>query len=99
MKTKVAIISILTVLTLGATSAFAAFGVQTKTSHCVAGAVPDTACSPGAVLTTDAKVVCVVGYTKKVRDVSTATKKKVFKEYGIVWANHSNYEVDHIISI
>ncbi len=75
------------------------YGIQTKTSHCVAGVVPDTACSPGAVLTTDIPTICTVGYTKTVRDVSTATRKKVFKEYGIAWSEHSNYEVDHIISL
>lgn len=78
---------------------FASYGVQTKTNHCVAGAVPDATCSPGAVLTTNIKMICTVGYTKTVRNVSTATKKKVFKEYDIPYAQHSNYEVDHIISL
>ena len=66
---------------------------------CVVGVLPDLTCSPGAVLTTDIKTICTVGYTKTVRDVSTATKKKVFKEYGILYSQHSNYEVDHIISL
>lgn len=99
MKTKIVTIAILSLFIFGATPALATFGVQTKTSHCIAGAVPDTACSPGAVLTTDASIVCVSGYTKKVRDVTTSTKKKVFKEYGIAWSTRSNYEVDHIISL
>ncbi len=99
MKTKIVAISILVLSIFGATPALATFGIQTKTSHCVAGATPDTACSPGAVLTTNASIVCVSGYTKKVRDVTTATKKKVFKEYGIAWSARSNYEVDHIISL
>ncbi|MCE9585608.1 HNH endonuclease [Candidatus Nomurabacteria bacterium] len=99
MKTKIVAISILILSIFGATPALATFGIQTKTSHCVAGATPDTACSPGAVLTTDANIVCVSGYTKKVRDVTTATKKKVFKEYGLAWSTRSNYEVDHIISL
>ena len=75
------------------------YGIQTKTSNCVTSTLPDPACSPGAVLTTDTKVICVVGYTKTVRDVSDSLKKKVFKEYGILWSKHSNYEVDHIISL
>ncbi len=62
-------------------------------------ALPDPTCSPGAVLTTDVKTICKVGYTKTVRDVSTATKKNVFKEYGIPYSLHGNYEVDHIISL
>ena len=76
------------------------YGVQTKTSQCVANvALPDSACTPGAVYTTNTKVICVVGYTKTVRNVSTATKKKVFQEYGIPWSKRSNYEVDHLISL
>jgi len=45
--------------------------------------MPDPTCSPGAVLTTDIKTICRVGYTATVRNVSTATKKKVFQEYDI----------------
>ena len=101
MKTKTISFSImfLLLLTFTASPALATYGVQTKTSHCVAGALPDPACSPGAVLTTDSKIVCVVGYTKKVRDVSTATMKNVFKEYNLPWSTRSNYEIDHIISL
>jgi len=80
--------------------ALAAYGVQTKISHCVANqASPDLACTPGAILTTNTSVVCTTGYTKTVRNVSTATKKKVFAEYGIPYSQHSNYEVDHLISL
>ena len=79
---------------------FATYGVQTKTSNCIANqTLPDSACSPGAVLTTDTKVICKSGYTKTVRNVTEATKKKVFKEYGIPYSLRSNYEVDHIISL
>ena len=95
-------ISIIVLLLFGAApaSSFAAYGVQTKTSECIANQVlPDPACTPGAVLTTNTTVICKVGYTKTVRDVSTATKKKVFQEYGIPWAQRSNYEVDHLISL
>ncbi len=100
MKTK--IISLLVVIALlfsASPSLAATYGVQTKTKHCITGALPDTACSPGAVMTTDVQKICTVGYTKTVRDVSTATKKKVFAEYDIPYSQHSNYEVDHIISL
>lgn len=87
-------------LILSTNFAFAIYGVQTKTSGCVANqTLPDSACSPGAVLTTDTKVICKSGYTKTVRNVTESTKKKVFKEYGIPYVQHSNYEVDHIISL
>lgn len=101
MKTKILWFSVLLlfVFNLTISPVFAVYGVQTKTNHCIAGVLPDTACSPGAVLTTDSKVVCVVGYTKKVRAVTTATMKKVFKEYDLSWSNRSNYEIDHLISL
>jgi hypothetical protein len=78
----------------------ASYGVRTKTSGCTANqALPDPACSPGAVLTTDTSVICVSGYTRTVRNVSDSEKQQVFAEYGIPWSEHSNYEVDHIISL
>ncbi len=80
--------------------AFAIYGVQTKTINCIANqTLPDSACSPGTVLTTDTKVICKSGYTKTVRNVTDSTKKKVFKEYSIPYSQRSNYEVDHIISL
>ena len=100
MKTKIfSIIAILSLFILGAPQAFATYGVQTKISHCIVSALPDPACSPGAVLTTNVKTICTVGYTKTVRDVSLATRKKVFSEYGIPYSQSVNYEVDHIISL
>lgn len=80
--------------------AFATYGVQTKTSNCIANQIlQDSACTPGAVLTTDISVICKPGYTKTVRNVSDATRQKVFAEYGIPYSEHSNYEVDHLISL
>ena len=93
------IIITLSILLIGPTPSFASYGIQTKTSHCISSALPDTDCSPGDVLTTDVKTICTVGYTKTVRDVSTATKKKVYSEYDIPYSKHSDYEVDHIISL
>ena len=74
-----------------------AYGVSTT---CTANiALPDPKCTPGVVLTTDVKTICTVGYTTTVRDVTTATKKQVFKNYGIPFNQSSNYEVDHLISL
>jgi hypothetical protein len=92
-------IVLISILIFSSGNVLAGYGIQTKTSHCVDSVLPDPACSPGAVLTTDVKIICTIGYTKTVRDVSTATKKKVFKEYDLPWSTHSNYEVDHIISL
>lgn len=82
------------------TTAQPTYGVRAKTSGCVANqTLPDPACSPGAVLTTDTSVICVSGYTQTVRNVPDSVKQKVFAEYGIPWSEHSGYEVDHIISL
>jgi len=87
-------------LLFAAFPALVAYGVQTKTSNCTANQIlQDPACTPGAVLTTNTSIICKVGYTKTVRDVSDTTKKKVFAEYGIPYSQHSNYEVDHLISL
>lgn len=78
----------------------AAYGVQTKIANCASNAVlPDSDCTSGAILTTDISVICKSGYTKTVRNVTTAEKKKVFAEYGIPYSQHSGYEVDHLISL
>lgn len=83
-------------------SAKETYGQRTKTAKCVMlfnQALPDSGCTPGAILATSSKVICVSGYTKRVRNVSVATKKAVFKEYGIDYSKHSNFEVDHLISL
>lgn len=100
MKIKIISLIALLLFLFGVTPSLAVtYGIQTKTVHCISSALPDPSCSPGVVLTTDITKICKVGYTKTVRDVSTATKKKVFSEYDIPYSQHSNYEVDHIISL
>ncbi len=93
-------IIIITLFFLSSVVSAQTYGIHIKTSGCRANqTLPDSNCTPGAVLTTDTSIVCVSGYTNTVRNVSLSTKKKVFKEYGIPWALHSNYEVDHLISL
>ncbi len=85
---------------IAVTPSAAELGARTKSSGCSADqSLPDSACSPGAVLTTDIQTICVPGYTKTVRDVPQSEKQEVFAEYGIDWAQHSGYEVDHLISL
>ena len=75
-------------------------GQRTKTSGCeVRGALPDPACTPGAVLTTDSRVVCVSGYASKTRAVTTSTKNQSYAEYGITSHTAGEYEVDHLVSL
>jgi hypothetical protein len=77
------------------------WGVQTKTSGCMAsGGLPDSACTPGALLATGTKeAICQSGYASTVRNVPTSEKNQVYAEYAI--ANHASgqYEVDHLVSL
>jgi Protein of unknown function (DUF3761) len=43
--------------------------------------------------------ICRSGYTRSVRHVTVATKKRVFAEYGISYDEHRDYEVDHLIPL
>lgn len=75
---------------------------QTKTTGCqVEGPLPDHACTPGAVfVSATPEVICVSGYTKQVRNVSTATKKRMFAAYAISYPQPTgSYEVDHLIPL
>ena len=73
-----------------------------KTSGChVKGALPDSLCTPGArfSLVTTAEV-CVRGYSKNVRNVTTATKNAVYVAYGMTrHFNMATGEVDHLVSL
>jgi hypothetical protein len=77
------------------------FGVQTKTSGCVAsGGLPDPGCTPGALLSTGTKdAICQSGYASSVRNVPTSLKDQVYAEYGIASHFPGEYEVDHLVSL
>jgi hypothetical protein len=97
---KLAIILPMVLLAVSVQTTIADYGVQTNTSGCTANqALPDSACTPGAVLTTDTSIICKSGYTKTVKNVPLAESKQVFTEYGIPYNQHSKYEVDHLISL
>ena len=77
------------------------WGVQTKTSGCVAsGALQDQGCSPGDIFP-DATVsqICTPGYSQSVRNVPESEKNQVYAEYGIASHVTGQYEVDHLISL
>ncbi|GGJ86939.1 sunset domain-containing protein [Deinococcus aquiradiocola] len=60
---------------------------------------PDPVRTPGDVLTSDPRVVCVSGYTKTVRNVPQALKEQVYRSYGITSRESGEYEIDHLISL
>ncbi|MDR3642463.1 MAG: hypothetical protein P4L74_02430 [Candidatus Doudnabacteria bacterium] len=74
---------------------------RTKTNNCViSGALPDSSCTPGAIIATATKdQICSSGYSKSTRDVSESTKNQVYAEYGITAHAAGQYEVDHYISL
>lgn len=61
--------------------------------------LPDPDLSPGAVLPAGPAEICVPGYTRKVRNVSTATKNKVYADYHISHHGTGEYEIDHIVPL
>ena len=58
----------------------------------------DTIATPGVVLTKDSAVICHQK-TSLIRHVTPAMHRFIFKEYGINYAIHLQYEDDHLISL
>lgn len=77
------------------------FGKITKFSGCVVhDSLPDKACTPGSIFKSVSKSqVCIPGYSRFVRHVSTQTKNEVLKRYGIATSKNNEYEIDHLISL
>ncbi len=77
-------------------------GERTKTSDCqINGPLPDSECTPGSVFPEATReIICVKGYTKTVRSVSVATKRKIYTAYGISYPQPTgSYEADHLIPL
>jgi hypothetical protein len=74
---------------------------RTKTAGCRArGALPDRACTPGAVFAfATTREICVPGYSSSVRNVPASEKRAAYAEYGIAAHRRGQYEVDHLISL
>ena len=79
----------------------AQIGQRTKSSGCqVNGALPDSACTPGAIFPSATKdQVCQSGYAKSVRDVPDKEKDQAYAEYGISSHSPGQYEADHLVSL
>ena len=85
----------------GTASASHQWGAPTKSSGCrAANALQDGACTPGDIIPTATKeMICVPGYSKSVRNVTTSEKDRVYAEYGIASHVAGEYEVDHLVSL
>ncbi len=73
-----------------------------KTSGCLLrGPLPDAGCTPGGVFANAAtSTICVPGYTKGVRSVSTKLRKQLYAAYGISYpVPTGTYELDHLIPL
>lgn len=76
------------------------YGVQQKTAGCrPVNGLPDSACTPGAVLNATVSQICQSGYASSVRNVPTSEKNQVYAEYGISHHATGDFEVDHLISL
>jgi hypothetical protein len=71
-----------------------------RTAGChVNGLLPDAACTPGGVQTTDLRIVCHTA-TQGRRQVSRELRRRVFEAYGLPPHEPSGaYEVDHLVPL
>jgi hypothetical protein len=75
-------------------------GLATKHGGCQArGALPDPACTPGAVMTKDLDVICHRAARAR-RHVEASVHKLAFAEYGYTFPQaRGAFEVDHLIPL
>jgi hypothetical protein len=75
-------------------------GPATKHGGCQAnGALPDPACTPGAVMTKDIDIICHHA-TRARRHVEASVHKLAFAEYGYGFPQPmGTFEVDHLIPL
>jgi hypothetical protein len=63
-------------------------------------ALPDTACTPGAVFPdVTAAQICLRGYSSSVRNVPAELSREVYRAYGITQRTTGEYEVDHLVPL
>jgi hypothetical protein len=73
---------------------------RTKETGCQAnGPLPDTACTPGAVMTTDLETICHQA-TGPRRNVPASTHREAFTDYGYKYPQaRGAFEVDHLVPL
>jgi hypothetical protein len=57
------------------------------------GQLPDSQCTSGAVQSTNAEAICTPGWASRHRHVTAATRRLVYRRYGLEW------EVDHRVPL
>ncbi len=63
------------------------------------GALPDPQLTPGDALNLTAADICTVGYTKRVRNVPAAVKRRVYAAYRRIPQKEICCEIDHLIPL
>jgi hypothetical protein len=73
---------------------------RTKETGCQAkGPLPDAACTPGAVMTTDLETICHQA-TGPRRNVPQSTHREAFTDYGYTYPQaRGAFEVDHLVPL
>src|SRR5580704_13342892 len=61
--------------------------------------LPDPDLTPGNTFDVTTQDLCVIGYSRKVRNVPAEMKREVYQEYGITSHGPGDYEVDHLIPL
>jgi hypothetical protein len=65
--------------------------------------LPNAALTPGAVVSRDVATVCRRGYSRTVRrpddDNWHAFARHIFATYGVPYAQHREYELDHLVPL
>lgn len=71
------------------------------TSCQVQGALPDLNCTPGAIFNdVTIEKICVPGYSKSVRSVSSELRRRLYEQYQISYPQpRGSYEADHLIPL
>lgn len=83
-----------------AASAPLSLGKRIRMAQChAAGSLPDSACTPGAVLPNiTADQVCSAGYEYTVPGLTDQERQAVYQEYGFTGPQYG-YVIDHLISV
>ena len=60
--------------------------------------LPNPHLTPGLTRPLSTAQVCTTRWGRDARHVTLTMKRQVFAAYGIPWADHAQYEVDHLVS-
>lgn len=65
----------------------------------IQAALPDRNLTPGDIITTNRKEICISGYSTKVRHVTSGMKEYIYRRYGIYERDKAHWAIDHLIPL